>query len=101
MGPIRCTETSAKDYLSTLHYSQEERNSHQHRGGSLKSRERLLVSSENLLKHINTRFIYSVGGGRGCLRVSNVKHTVLNELIMPLSTLAVVLVMWSDAFSFA
>ena len=38
MGPIRCTETSVKDYHSTLHNIPEERRSHQHRSGSLKSR---------------------------------------------------------------
>jgi hypothetical protein len=35
-GPIRCPETSVKDYHSTLHNIPEERRSHQHRGGSLK-----------------------------------------------------------------
>jgi hypothetical protein len=28
MGPIRCPETSVKDYRSTLHYTPEERRSH-------------------------------------------------------------------------
>jgi hypothetical protein len=37
MGPICCPETSVKDYHSTLRYTPEERKSHQHRGGSLKS----------------------------------------------------------------
>jgi hypothetical protein len=35
MGPIRCPETSVKYYTSTLRYTAEERNSHQHRGGRL------------------------------------------------------------------
>jgi hypothetical protein len=38
MEPIRCPETSVKDYHSTPRYTPEERKSHQHRGGSLKSR---------------------------------------------------------------
>jgi hypothetical protein len=38
MGPIRCPETSVKDYHSTLCYTPEECRSHQHCGGSLKSR---------------------------------------------------------------
>jgi hypothetical protein len=38
MGPICCPETSVKDYHSTLRYTPEGRRSHQHRGGSLKSR---------------------------------------------------------------
>jgi hypothetical protein len=38
MEPIRCPETSVKDYHSTLRYNAEERTPHQHRGGSLKSR---------------------------------------------------------------
>jgi hypothetical protein len=37
IGPIRCAETSIKDYHSTLRYTPEERRYHQHRGGSLKS----------------------------------------------------------------
>jgi hypothetical protein len=37
MGPIRCPETSVKDYHSTLRNIPEERRSHQHRVGSLKS----------------------------------------------------------------
>jgi hypothetical protein len=36
MGPIRCPETSVKDYHSTLRNTPEERRSRQHRGGSLK-----------------------------------------------------------------
>jgi hypothetical protein len=38
MGPIRCPETSVKDYHSTLSNIPEECRSHLHRGGSLKSR---------------------------------------------------------------
>jgi hypothetical protein len=37
MGPIRCPETSGKDYPSAQRYNPEECRSHQHRGGSLKS----------------------------------------------------------------
>jgi hypothetical protein len=36
MGPIRCPETSVKEYYSTLRNTPEYRRSHQHRGGSLK-----------------------------------------------------------------
>jgi hypothetical protein len=38
MGPMRCSETSVKDYHSTLRNIPEKRGSHQHRSGSLKSR---------------------------------------------------------------
>jgi hypothetical protein len=38
MGPKSCPETSVNDYHSTLRYAPEEHRSHQHRGGSLKSR---------------------------------------------------------------
>jgi hypothetical protein len=37
IGPIGCPETSVKDYRSTLRNIPEERRSHQHRGGKLKS----------------------------------------------------------------
>jgi hypothetical protein len=37
MGPIRRPETLVKDYHPTLRYTVDERRSHQHRGGSLKS----------------------------------------------------------------
>jgi hypothetical protein len=42
MGPIRCPETSVKNYHATLRYTPEERSSHQHRDGSLKSRLALI-----------------------------------------------------------
>jgi hypothetical protein len=38
MGPIRCPETSVKNYHTTPRNIPEERRSHQHRGGSLKSK---------------------------------------------------------------
>jgi hypothetical protein len=38
MGPIRCPETSVNNYHTTLCNIAEERRSHQHRGGSLKSK---------------------------------------------------------------
>ena len=38
MGPIRCPETSVKDYRSTLRNNPEERRSYPHRDGSLTSR---------------------------------------------------------------
>ena len=37
MRPIRCSETSVKNYHSSLRNIPEERRYHQHRGGSLKS----------------------------------------------------------------
>ena len=37
MGPIRCHETSVNNYYTTPSNIPEERRSHQHRGGSLKS----------------------------------------------------------------
>ena len=40
MGPIRCHETSVKNYHTTPRNIPEERRSHQHRGGSLNSRHR-------------------------------------------------------------
>jgi hypothetical protein len=43
MGPIGWSETSVKDYYSTLRYTPEQRRSHQHRGGSLKSRSIILT----------------------------------------------------------
>jgi hypothetical protein len=36
MGQMRCTETSVKDYHSTLHNIPKESGSHQHGGESLK-----------------------------------------------------------------
>jgi hypothetical protein len=38
MGKVSCPETSVKDYHSTLRYTPEERKSHDHRGGCLKSK---------------------------------------------------------------
>ena len=38
-GPIDCPETSVINYLSTMHNNPEERISHLHRSGSLKSRK--------------------------------------------------------------
>jgi hypothetical protein len=43
MEPIRCPETSVKDYHSTLRYTPEDCRSHQHRGGSLESSMRLKI----------------------------------------------------------
>jgi hypothetical protein len=37
MGPIHCPETSVNNYFTTPHNIPEERRSHQHCGGSLKS----------------------------------------------------------------
>jgi hypothetical protein len=37
MGPIGCPETSVKNYHSTLRNIPEQRRSHQHHGGGLKS----------------------------------------------------------------
>jgi hypothetical protein len=39
MGPIRCPETSVKVYHSKLRNTPEKRRSHEHCGGSVKSRE--------------------------------------------------------------
>jgi hypothetical protein len=52
MGTIRCTETSVKDYHSTLRSTEEEDRSHQHRGGSLKSR----ITDNRLSKVAYVRF---------------------------------------------
>jgi hypothetical protein len=38
MGPIRCAETSVKDYHTTPRNIPEEHRSDQHRGGNLESR---------------------------------------------------------------
>jgi hypothetical protein len=43
MDPIRCPETSVKDYHSTLLNIPEQPRSHKHRGGSLQSRAFLLL----------------------------------------------------------
>jgi hypothetical protein len=48
MGPIRRPETSVKDYHSTLRYTPEERRSHQHRGGNLKSKTGTAVYVEDV-----------------------------------------------------
>jgi hypothetical protein len=45
MGQIRSPETSVKDYNSTLRYTPEERKSHQHRDGRLKSAYIVLVQA--------------------------------------------------------
>jgi len=45
IGPIFCPETSATNYQSTLRNIPEERRSHLHRGGSLKS---LWITSPSL-----------------------------------------------------
>jgi hypothetical protein len=50
MGPIRFPETSVNNYHTTPRNISEERRSHQHRGGSLKSRMGLLVCHEEVLK---------------------------------------------------
>jgi hypothetical protein len=56
MGLIRCPEKSVKDYHSTLCNIAEERRSHQHRGGSLKSRlERRNVAWESSMTMISSR----------------------------------------------
>jgi hypothetical protein len=47
MEPIRCPETSVKDYHSTLRNIPEERRAHQHRGGSLKSRLAIISQYKN------------------------------------------------------
>jgi hypothetical protein len=51
-GPIRCPETSAKDYHSTLPNTPEERTSHQHRGGNLKSRLVDAFQNQPLCKYV-------------------------------------------------
>jgi hypothetical protein len=75
MGPIGCPETSIRNYHSTLRKTPEERKSHLHRGGSLKSlsisflktsqlmlyREIIVVCSEIHTKHINTLCGQNVG----------------------------------------
>jgi hypothetical protein len=43
-GPIHCSETSVNNYHTTLRNIPEERRSHQHRGGSLKSNRCYLMS---------------------------------------------------------
>jgi hypothetical protein len=53
MGPIRWPETSVKDYHSTLRNIPEERISHQHHGGSLKSRK---VDTGNKSAHFKDYF---------------------------------------------
>jgi hypothetical protein len=50
MGMIVCTETSVRNYHSTLRYIPEERSSHLHHGGSLKS---LTVSNKAMVKKLS------------------------------------------------
>jgi hypothetical protein len=50
MRQIGCTETSVSNYHSTLRYTPEERSSHLHHGGSLKS---LTVSSKAVVKKLS------------------------------------------------
>jgi hypothetical protein len=49
MGPIRCPETSVKEYHSTLRNIPEKRTSHQHLGGSLKSLPVLFINKDTCL----------------------------------------------------
>jgi hypothetical protein len=44
MGPVGCPETSLQNYHLTLCNNPEERKSHLHRGGSLKSRRVMMCS---------------------------------------------------------
>jgi len=50
MGSIGCPETSVRNYYSTLRNIPEQRKSHLHRGGSLKSHI-ILRSSRQLFRH--------------------------------------------------
>ena len=50
MGPIRCPETSVKDYHSTLRNIPKERRSNQHRGGSLKLRIFMVLFKDRVSK---------------------------------------------------
>ena len=49
MGPIGCPETSVRNYRSTLRNIPEERRSHLHRGGSLKSRMKITLLKPTLV----------------------------------------------------
>jgi hypothetical protein len=64
IGPIRCPETSVKSYHSTLRNTPEERTSHQHCGGSLKSLDVCDAGSDVLYS------ICSWGLGKSCVRLS-------------------------------
>jgi hypothetical protein len=50
MGPIRRSETSINNYHTTPHDIPEERKSHQQRGGSLRSRLKVLLSTVQTVK---------------------------------------------------
>ena len=56
MGAILCPETSVKDYHSMLRNTPEERRSHRHRGGSLRSLQRALPRKcqNNTINYITT-----------------------------------------------
>jgi hypothetical protein len=47
MGPIRCPETSVNDYHTTPCNYPEDHRFHQHRGGSLKLKERKKKDVQN------------------------------------------------------
>jgi hypothetical protein len=50
MGWIACPETSVTDMNSTLLNAPEERISHQYRGGSLKSRNLLILLGNDIMQ---------------------------------------------------
>jgi hypothetical protein len=71
IGPIfegqeACSETSVKDYHPTLRNVSEVRRSHQHRGGSLKSR--VLQHLPEITKKNKIVFGYTNGG----LKIKNI-----------------------------
>jgi hypothetical protein len=64
MGPIGCPETSVQNYQFTLRNISEERRSHLHSGGSLKSRKLGVVP---FIKTVNL-LLYPEEGDSGSLR---------------------------------
>jgi hypothetical protein len=53
MEPIHCPETSVHDYHSTLRDIPEQRRSHQHRGGNMKSQ--ISYMFQPMLDHLQAR----------------------------------------------
>jgi hypothetical protein len=61
MGPIRCPETSVNNYHTTPRNIPEERRSHQHRGGSLKSKSCIKGNKVKYQNKIRNSGINSIG----------------------------------------
>jgi hypothetical protein len=87
MGPIHCPQTSVKDYHSTLRYTAEERTSHQHRGGSVKSHLRQIFREPtnqptNCTEEVPSCGAYSHFPGQTLHKLGTPKAASLEVLIL-------------------